>query len=227
MIINKENYTLMVPDWDVCFIHDAKFKDTIESFSSGKEREIIDKFISENSTGIMVDIGSNMGYWSIYMSQFYDVYSYEPDFENYKCLEYNVENNKGNFPININNFAISDSEKNISTFRHTTGLNCGMISVKQDDNSSIKAVTLDSLSLKNIKILKIDTEGHGYFVLCGATKTLMNESPMIVIETNNLENIIYNLPEDIVENKLNEMGYRKIFDPSDDPGKTSNSIFIK
>ena len=123
--------------------------------------------------------------------------------------------------------AISDSAKNISTFRHTTGLNCGMISVRDDNNSDIPAVTLDSLKIENIKILKIDTEGHGYYVLCGATETIRSQSPMIVIETNNLENVIYKLQEDVLENKLTSMGYLKIFQPDDAPGTTSNSIFIR
>lgn len=226
MIINKDNYTLMVPDWDGYFIHDAKTKNPIEVFSTGVERKIIDFFIDKNQSGLMVDIGSNMGYWSMYMSKFYDVYSFEPDPENYKCLEYNIrENNIKN--VNIYNKAISDSPKKISTFRHTTGLNCGMISVKEDSKSDIDAITLDSLKLENIKVLKIDTEGHGYFVLCGAIETLISQSPLIIIETNNLESVIYGLSENIVEDKLNEIGYYKIFDPSDDPGKTSNSIFIK
>ena len=216
----------MIPDWDVYFIHDAKTRNPIENFSIGSERKIIDEYITNNKSGVMIDIGSNMGYWSIYMSNFYDIYSFEPDTENYKCLEYNIKSNNIK-NVNIFNKAISDSFKKISTFRHTTGLNCGMISVKDDSQSNIDAITLDSLNIENIKVLKIDTEGHGYFVLCGAIETLKSQSPLIIIETNNLENVIYGLSENIVEEKLNEMGYYKIFDPSDDPGKTSNSIFIK
>lgn len=219
----------MIPDWDQFFIADALAGNPLNKFSTGLERSIIDDFIEKNPGGVMMDIGSNMGYWSLYMSKYYEVHAFEPDPENFKCLEYNIKNNHVDkcYDIKTYNMAISDSAKNISTFRHTTGLNCGMISVRNDDESDIPAVTLDSLKIENIKILKVDTEGHGYYVLCGATETLKNQSPMIVIETNNLENVIYNLPENILEEKLTSMGYVRIFQPDDAPGTTSNSIFIK
>ena len=43
------------------------------------------------------------------------------------------------------------------------------------NQQKIEAISLDELNLKNINIIKIDTQGYNYEILQGAKKTL-NES---------------------------------------------------
>ena len=59
---------------------------------------------------------------------------------------------------------------------------------------TIPVITLDSLKLKNVSIMKIDVEGHELNALMGAKKTILSNRPIIVIEvwrkrTNRLDNI--------------------------------------
>jgi hypothetical protein len=49
-------------------------------------------------------------------------------------------------------------------------------------NSSINVITLDSLNLSNISMIKIDVENHEVEVLEGAKQTILLNKPIIFIE---------------------------------------------
>lgn len=70
-------------------------------------------------------------------------------------------------------------------------------------NPSIKVITLDSLNLQNISMIKIDVENHENEVLEGAKQTILNNKPIIFIE-----NLFYGYP-DVCPNPN---PHQKIFD---------------
>jgi len=152
---------------------------------------------------IFFDIGGNIGYYSLLASQnCKEVHSFEPLYENYSKFEQNISiNNIDNIIINKN--IVSDEEHSM-TFSYGTS--------HIDDYSNtpkIKNVILDNYiqinSLDEIKLIKIDVEGHEECVLNTMTKSLQTKTfQYIMCEVTNktCRNII---------NTLITYGYNKIY----------------
>jgi FkbM family methyltransferase len=196
-------------------------QDPIENFCVGKEKEILLNNLKNFKLRSFVDIGAHLGFWSLYMSNIFEtVYSFEPNIETYEFLKRNTENNKN---ILLHNIALGDEEilVDISYF----GDNSGQSKVVKN-GSSVECKTLDSLNLSNIDLIKLDCEGFEFFALKGSEKTIKKYKPIIVLETNGLEKILFDLVNDEVHELLTSFGYVRIFHPDDDLGVTSNSIYI-
>ena len=54
--------------------------------------------------------------------------------------------------------------------------------LKREEIYNIPVITLDSLNIKNISVMKIDVEGHELEALKGAKKTIQNSKPVIILE---------------------------------------------
>lgn len=155
------------------------------------EKIIIDNFIAEND--YIVDIGGNIGEWSRevvnkHKNIFLDIY--EPNENLIKKLK---EIKKLNKFTNINNFAISDKNKELdfyiydihelSTLRRRDGKIEHNFNLGIPRKVKIKSYTLDDLYEKNIFIdfVKIDTEGSEIDVLNGM-KNLINNNQIKTIQ---------------------------------------------
>ena len=57
-------------------------------------------------------------------------------------------------------------------YQDTAGANTSLVDFGSKSSSEIEVVDLDSLDLKNIKLIKIDAEGYEHSVLEGAISTL-------------------------------------------------------
>jgi FkbM family methyltransferase len=159
------------------------------------------KLLTKND--IFFDIGGNIGYYSLLTSQnCKEVHSFEPLYENYSKFEQNISiNNIDNIIINKN--IVSDEEHSM-TFSYGTS--------HIDDYSNtpkIKNVILDNYiqinRLDEIKLIKIDVEGHEECVLNTMTKSLQTKTfQYIMCEVTNktCRNII---------NTLITYGYNKIY----------------
>ena len=51
-----------------------------------------------------------------------------------------------------------------------------------DGADSIEKITIDSLYLENVSLMKIDVEGHELSVLKGAEQTILKNKPVIILE---------------------------------------------
>ena len=138
--------------------------------------------------GYFADIGAHTGIYSLIANiekTENNVISIEPFFINFTRMLSNMRLNN----ISTNNCflsALSNAEGidkikiNTKNFYHSSG---GKISV--DGNLQIEKKMLDNFSFpKALRLIKIDTEGHEYKVLCGAKNVIKQYLPDIIFEIN-------------------------------------------
>ena len=145
--------------------------------------------IAKKSKNI-IDIGANLGWYSINFSQLKNVnsiHSFEPIQETFKLLKRHVKLNDCKKVV-LNNIGLLDNEKNIPFF---VSNELGSASIKNIQNKKkIKKVlckisTLDSyIKKKKIKcdLIKVDTEGSELQVFKGAINTIKKNKPVIFTE---------------------------------------------
>ena len=173
----------------------------------------------------IIDIGAHKGEFLnniISLKKKIKVYSFEPQSKIFKEFKNNFKNKKNIF---IYNLAISNVCKNkrlniniktsTSTFsdynensywKKTKDFLLAGINKSSIINSEIiKSITLDKFckkkNIKNIDLLKIDTEGHEFEVLLGAKNLLKNDIKYILIEIH-LSKIYKNYNKNSIERIL-------------------------
>ena len=121
------------------------------------------------------------------------VYSFEPFSQNISLLKMNMKNYENK--SKIFEIALSDKEGTMPLYNSQAG-NFGGFSLHSYSNGSsfivnpsINVITLDSLNLDNISMIKIDVENHENEVLEGAKQTILRNKPIIFIE-----NLFYGYP---------------------------------
>ncbi len=141
---------------------------------------------------VLVDIGANIGYFTLLMAKFSGptgkIFSFEPEDKNFEILKKNVEvNNYQN--IVLEKKGVSD-HNGINKF-FLSSKNTGMHSLQKirDDSREVKidVIKLDdyfsTLDLvKKISLIKIDVEGAEFQVLNGMRTILKNENLKLLIE---------------------------------------------
>lgn len=134
--------------------------------------------------GTVVDIGANIGSFSIYAaSKGSFVYAIEPEPNNLKALINNINLNNMNEKIKVVDVGISD-------FNGTAVINdMGGGSTILDDGmfgAEIKIITLDDFfeqhSIGTVDVLKIDTEGSELGTILGASEETLNKCKYIAVE---------------------------------------------
>ena len=123
----------------------------------------------------ILDIGAWVGTWSMAMNRFCGrVVAFEPDPIHYQCLVKNVSGDveTHQLAVGAENKMISLSEDNFTQAKRVVG------------EGTIPMVTIDSLQLEDVDLIKIDVEGYEMEVLKGAINTLKNVN-YLMIELNN------------------------------------------
>lgn len=166
--------------------------------------------IIENSSNhnLIIQAGGNAGlYPKIYSKHFKTVLTFEPDYKNFFCLSHNVpELNVFKFQCCLgNSFDFLDVEYNP---KFKEGDNRGAMRISKKSIKSIPQITIDSLNLKP-DVIHLDIEGYEFFALKGAEKTLLNASPIVVLETNGSGDNFGFLQNDIDAYLLN-LGYKPL-----------------
>lgn len=133
--------------------------------------------------GVVVDIGANIGAFSLYAAQHANrVYAIEPEPNNLKALKNNIELSKLN-NITVVPFGISD--KNDIAVISDRG---GGSTIKDDGifGAEIELITLDALfanyNINDVDVLKIDVEGSEVEIILGASKETLNKCKYITME---------------------------------------------
>jgi FkbM family methyltransferase len=133
----------------------------------GKEIKYLNE-ISKNQNSIFLDIGANMGYYSIMASDFgFDkIYAFEPLPKMIKRMSENIKINNLEDLIEIIPFALGDSKKKVEIFEGAENIGGSSIinSNKSNDKIGVNMIQLNDFifqkSIKNIDALKIDVEGY-------------------------------------------------------------------
>ncbi len=137
------------------------------------EREVMRKNIKEGD--IIIDIGANVGFYTLLFSKWVGekgmVYAFEPEKTNFKILKHNVETNRCSNVVCFN-LATSDIKEYKELFisdklgEHSFASKTRTIQICKTD-------TIDNLFRnKRIDFIKMDIEGWEYFALKGMKKTI-------------------------------------------------------
>ena len=131
-----------------------------------------------------VDLGAHVGIFSRHFAQkFEEVIAFEPTQETRECLERNVPAN-----VRIVPFACGDRDGEVLFRRHIK--NSGGTEMVLDDglksgafeHYTVRMITLDSLNLDRLGLIKIDIQGAEPLALRGAENTLGRCRPVVLIE---------------------------------------------
>jgi len=187
--------------------------------------KIFEKYLSKGDH--FIDIGANLGYMSINASKIVGpngkILAFEPDNTIYSLLEKNISlNNSTN--ITLSKIGLSDYDGEAS-FNIATESGLSRLENKYNNleglilksKTTIKVNTLDNFIIENkisninIKMIKIDVEGHELSILKGGINLLKSSKPIIILEINPGALVQNNLSlTDIIE-FLNELNYDSYF----------------
>ena len=171
------------------------------------------------SGNIVVDIGANIGFFTLIMANGVKkegkVFSFEPELENYKLLSKNVkENNLQN--IILENKAVGNKNGSAEMYLASKENNIYSQSMHRifsskivSQNSTpitIKIIKLDDFFekldlIKKINLIKIDVEGAEFDVLKGMNKILDSNKDLKIIMEFSLENLqdFGSKPDEVVD----------------------------
>jgi FkbM family methyltransferase len=169
-------------------------------------------YIFERNTKgcIAIDIGANVGMWSLALSRYFSrIEAFEPNPKCISCLKkshlknvfpHNValSSSKGTYKLNIPIFhgRIIDEQATLNNIAvpHTT--------------NDVPVHILDEYSYKDVGFIKIDVEGYELEVLKGAKNTITREKPIMVIE---IEQRHISFPMNRVFEYVFSLGYEAFF----------------
>jgi len=179
-----------------------------------KEREFMTQLNFNNNNAIVMDIGANIGIYTILLSHIYPkakIIAIEASPTIFEMLRSNCKLNNLVFSgsnVLLINKAISDKDDITTEFyeKHSmstmlkeflTNLGSTILTNQDELNKKlVRTVTIDNLvetiGVNEISLLKIDVEGAEVLALKGAIKTLTQKKiKNIVIEYHSLENYNY------------------------------------
>jgi FkbM family methyltransferase len=179
-------------------------------------KNVIYKIVSDGDT--FVDIGANIGYFSAHaiaaVGRTGQVFCFEPESENFNILNKNCEifQRKGYhckaFPLAVssnNGFAILNIHR-YSTYHAIESKHHKLDRVERQQG--IETISLDSWAysqcVNNIKLLKIDTEGHELDVLEGARGLFQEKRIEYSILECRDKYVATHIDDFCYENKLNQ-----------------------
>lgn len=156
-----------------------------------EETKLLKDIVTPGMT--MLDVGANLGYFSLLVSkQLADqckIYSFEPDPHNAGLLRRNVELNQAK-SVEVVQKAVSNKPGTVLFFKdesnyggHSLGFN--NLPGAEADRLEVETVTLnDFCSQKNLKVdlIKMDVQGYEGFVFEGASEVLKQSQLKMLIE---------------------------------------------
>jgi FkbM family methyltransferase len=169
---------IYIPDGDQHFV---KLGADIEHY---QEPQRIKAFEYVTTWDCAVDLGAHVGIFSRHFARrFEQVIAFEPTPETRMCLDRNVPAN-----VLIVPYACGDREDNVLFRRHLK--NSGGSEIASDSRPdsgafkhyTVRMITLDSLNLQGVGLVKIDIQGAEPLALRGAAETLRRCKPVVLIE---------------------------------------------
>ena len=148
-----------------------------------RERRLIKNIAMINEAEVVLDVGANVGYFSMLCRELYPkskIYAFEPIPKTFDCLQKNFEKD-----MNTEVFNLAVGNKKGVLKMSFNEENSAISTVNDRGNIKVKSVTLDSFckerNIDSIDILKIDTEAYESFVLSGA-KNILKKVKYILME---------------------------------------------
>lgn len=164
------------------------------------------KYVNERK--VAIDVGAHVGLWSMWLIKYFSqVMSFEPSPRLGDIFHMNVEGS------------------NHVLFRCALGMEHGYISLTNNPGEStgnthvgqyseakfpgsIEIRPLDSFEFKDVDFIKIDTEGFEYPVVAGATKTILSNKPIVVVEEKGYDRRYFNREPKAAVRYLESLGMK-------------------
>ena len=155
-------------------------------------REPLTKLISVilQNGDCMIDIGANVGYYTVLGSRFVGSKGVIHSFEASPRMFYYLDLVRNNPRSNVITYSrvVSDKCGEIE-FYEALPDHSGISSIRNLGNSTARKIKVQSISLDSmlkelpkVKLIKIDVEGAELFVLKGMTELLRRDKPIIIME---------------------------------------------
>jgi FkbM family methyltransferase len=135
---------------------------------------------------VAVQAGGCYGVWPLYLSRlFRHVYTFEPDWDNFRCLVVNVEIGKSANVIPIR--AALANRNSLAALKRAQPHNAGSGYLVK--GAEFPTLRLDALELAKCDLLCLDVEGAELDALQGAVSTIERCRPVIMLEAKPLEHM--------------------------------------
>jgi FkbM family methyltransferase len=159
-------------------------------------------FLDKRRNPVVVDAGANFGCFSLAFERHgANVHAFEPQPVIAALLADSLKLN--NSSIALHNAALGRSmgSTRVPIVDYDRQTDFGTVSLRNlDGGLPVEVVTLDSIGLPQLDLLKIDVEGMELDVLGGAAQTILRCRPLIFIE-------YWHSDEVLLEKELGELGY--------------------
>ena len=168
----------------------------------GYDEFIFRQLIKTSKKFNAIDIGANIGIWSITFSKYFkNIYAFEPQPKTYSYLK---KYTKDISNIETFQYALGEKEGIIDFYLHEKP---GSDSAYRKAHTYIKTIKvkvlmLDQFNFDNIGFIKIDTEGFELPILMGSKNTIFENKPQLYIEIHDNKQI------EPICRYLDEMGYK-------------------
>lgn len=214
---NIHGLKFRMQDYDCCYVCTPLFEDWSRDYLKAKEGDVF------------LDVGAHVGRYTLPVARAVGkkglVIAVEADADNCNCLRNNIKLNNLHNIITINAAAWSNNEKlkfypGESSERGSIKRNMGD---KGDKYIEVNGRSVDSL-LEEVKAgirvdwIKIDVEGAELEVLKGLNKTLLRNSPKLLVEISE-EN------REEFEHRMNMLNYRYCTIPESERRELGNTIY--
>lgn len=170
-------------------------------------KDIVNKKIKKNSIFYILDLGANIGIFSIYyyyllkdLKSKPSIYLFEPLPYNLKFLEKNLARNEIKDYSIFPNAVCEKSGDSVDLFIGGSYTGPSIIETEKyvteqaTDKIRVKTLEIDDLKIKNVGLIKLDIEGAEELALKGMEKTITANAPIIICsyehQTNNKDFII-------------------------------------
>jgi FkbM family methyltransferase len=174
------------------FNSDAPIGSCLKAYGEWAEEEI--KVFKQilTPTSHVIDVGANIGSHTVFFSKFCNkglVYAIEPQFYIFQLLVANSVLN-GCFNVKHFNAAISNDYNSLKLINlppaSSNNINYGEFKIHNDENGiETKCLTIDSMELTHLDLIKVDVEGHEMSVIESAIESIKKFKPYLYVEFNN------------------------------------------
>jgi len=178
-----------------------------------KMSNIIKEHISQKR--VAVDAGCHYGFFTRFLSEnFETVHAFDFDNDIYQCFKTNMQK-FGCLNVVAHPYGLGEMEKDVATndwfARRGRRGPLGNHIDPNSTNKEHKIKSLDSLGIKDVDLMMVDTEGYELNVLKGAEQTIKDYKPVLVLEFHNrnlTQKFGYSL--DHLKQYVEKLGYRSI-----------------
>jgi len=204
--MNFKTYSHALPFTDkVGWQWPAGDKKLVQVFEHVSDLDTVMKYVQD--TSVCVQAGGACGLWPYRLAQlFEEVYTFEPQPENFACLLANTEDfdNIVAYHAPLTNDHQTYSIHNDIVERENWG--AGYV-VK--DPKGLEAMRIDELDLESCGLIQLDVEGYELQALMGAAETIYAHDPVIVLEEKPLNHMAGD-PARARKWLENEFGYKLV-----------------